>query len=144
MEIKETANINSEIYHDAFQIREAVFIKEQHVPAELEQDAFEAKTTHFVGYDSHVPVTTLRILKQADSWKIQRVATQKQARGHGYAKQLLEHIIALAKQDKLAKKLILDGQLTAIPFYEKLGFKIQGETFEEAGILHKHMSLNLN
>jgi predicted GNAT family N-acyltransferase len=40
--------------------------------------------------------------------------------------------------------LILHAQLSAIPFYEKLGFVAQGPIYDEAGIPHRNMMLNIS
>jgi predicted GNAT family N-acyltransferase len=35
--------------------------------------------------------------------------------------------------------LILHSQVSAIPFYEKQGFQIHGNVYDEAGIPHRNM-----
>jgi len=39
--------------------------------------------------------------------------------------------------------IILHAQLSAQGFYEKSGFKPRGETFEEAGIAHIEMAMEI-
>lgn len=141
MEIKETTDITSPIFDDAFQIRMAVFVQEQKVPEELEQDHHERGAHHFVGYIDGNPVTTVRVREHLQEWRIQRVATIKTMRNHGCARQMLQSIIADSKQQENVKQLTLDGQVTAIKFYEQLGFQAFGDVFEEAGIMHRHMKL---
>lgn len=143
MKIKTTNDINSPIFKDALNIRLSVFVDEQGVPEELERDDFDVITDHLVGYQDDQPVTTIRIKAEADQWHIQRVATVKAARGHGYAKQLIEYSIQRATAEPKIIKLVLGAQLTAIPFYEKLGFKVIGPEFLDAGILHREMELKV-
>ncbi|KKA27019.1 hypothetical protein TD95_000515 [Thielaviopsis punctulata] len=52
------------LFHDAMQIRTAVFVHEQNVPAEFEFDADDSRSCHFVAYSSSssVPIGTLRIV----------------------------------------------------------------------------------
>lgn len=141
MEIKETTDITSPIFDDAFRIRLAVFVQEQHVPEKLERDHHERGAHHFVGYVDNKPVATVRVREHLQEWKLQRVATNKNSRNHGYAGQLINAIIAQARQIDSIKKIVLDGQITALGFYEHLGFQAIGATFTEAGILHRHMEL---
>lgn len=141
LEIRETTDTESQIFHDAMNIRLTVFVKEQNVPEELERDEFDNVSHHFVGYQDGQPVTTVRIKKEDQNWHVQRVATMKDARGHGYAQQLMEEIIKRAKLEPGINYLVLGAQLTAILFYEKIGFKAVGPEFTEAGILHREMKL---
>jgi len=143
LKIKTTNDINSPIFKDALNIRLSVFVDEQGVPEELERDDFDVITDHLVGYQCDQPVTTIRIKAEADQWHIQRVATVKTARGHGYAKQLIEYSIQRATAEPKIIKLVLGAQLTAIPFYEKLGFKVIGPEFLDADILHREMELKV-
>lgn len=143
MKIKTTNDINSPIFKDALNIRLSVFVDEQGVPEELERDELDTSTNHFVGYKDDQAVTTLRIKTEDNQWHIQRVATVKAARGHGYAKKLIENTIQSATAEPKIIKLVLGAQLTAIPFYEKLGFKVIGPEFLDAGILHREMELKV-
>ena len=43
-------------------IRTEVFIKEQHVPVELEWDEFDEGATHILAYYNDIPVGTARLL----------------------------------------------------------------------------------
>lgn len=92
---------------------------------------------HYVGYVDGQPVTTARIdMLAGNRVKIQRVATVASARQHGYAGELIKSIIADGQRSEVAH-IELDAQLTALPFYQELGFVPVGEPFEEAGIQHR-------
>ncbi len=128
---------------DAFLVREAVFIHEQQVPAELELDEFDLTATHVLAYQDTQCIGTGRLVNLGDSQtQIGRMAVLAQFRGMGIGKQILEKLVELAISQG-AKTIILHAQLTAIPFYEKLGFKAQGGTYDEAGIPHRNMILLL-
>lgn len=138
MEIK-YATGKGAIYNDALSIRLAVFVDEQQVPRELEYDDLDTQAKHWVGYVDNHPVVTIRTLSTDSGIHIQRVATIKSARHQGYARELLNKIL----QTLGPNYFYLGAQLTAVKFYEKLGFKVMGEPFIEAGIQHKNMELNL-
>ena len=55
------------------------------------------------------------------------------------------HLIKLKIQPTLGIiHLYLHAQVSAVSFYEKRGFKISGDVFDEAGIPHQEMELNLD
>jgi predicted GNAT family N-acyltransferase len=48
----------------------------------------------------------------------------------------------LARQRGL-ERVWCNAQVSAVPFYARLGYRIEGERFEEAGIEHVRMALEL-
>ncbi|MEN2666306.1 GNAT family N-acetyltransferase [Listeria aquatica] len=126
---------------DALQIRNDVFVKEQHVDPELEWDEFDddPETTMFVDYDQdHTPLATGRFRIVHGYGKVERICAQKVARGKGSGRKIMEAIEAEAKKRGVSK-LKLGAQVTAIPFYEKLGYEVCSDIFMDAGIEHKEM-----
>lgn len=133
----------SQVSTDAKQIRDAVFVQEQHINPELEFDDQDVNAIHFVGYDeTKLPVTTARIHTQENEWHVGRVATLKEMRGQGFAYQLMMQVIKDAQQQEIAA-LTLGAQVQAKVFYERLGFKQIGDIFLEANIEHIEMKLIL-
>ncbi len=47
----------------------------------------------------------------------------------------------LYAREKGVTSLVLHSQVSAIPFYEKMGFIAQGPIYDEAGIPHRNMML---
>lgn len=86
--IKKATGTANSVYPDAAKIRQAVFVKEQGIDANLEFDTLDEQTTHYVGYINDQPVVTAR-LNATDAWHIQRVATLAAERHNGFAAQLL-------------------------------------------------------
>ncbi len=86
---------------------------------------------------------TARLLPIPDGRaKAQRVAVRKSARGQGVGRALM-----LALEDEArargARELILGAQLSALPFYQRLGYEAHGEVFDDAGIPHRMMKKRL-
>ena len=130
--------------HDlAYPIRRAVFILEQGVPEELELDALDPLAKHFLAYQEGQCVGTARLvyLENGEA-QIGRMAVLANFRGQGVGRQILEKVLLTAAAEGLIC-LTLHAQLTAMPFYEKLGFIAQGSIYEEAGIPHRNMMLLL-
>lgn len=139
MKILWTSDLNSPIYQDALDIRYKVFVDEQKVPKELEIDDLEDSSLHVVLYQSEQAIATARLYKlDDDSYKVQRVAVLRAFRKNGFGKRLMKEVEKKAKMMQ-AYRLILDSQNTAIPFYEKLGYKISSSEFMDAGIPHHRM-----
>lgn len=140
MIIRETKDTMSQIYLDSLQIRKQVFVKEQHVPIELEVDQDEAHAIHFVLYEEEQPLATLRLLPiDEEKIKLQRMAVLKEARQKQLGKQLILFAEHFAKEQGFSF-ITLGAQQTAIPFYEKIGYHSEGEPFMDAGIPHLMMS----
>lgn len=127
---------------DAFYIRRKVFIEEQNVPPDEEIDEYENESTHFVLYDGTSPVGAGRFRDLNGYGKIERICVLPEYRGKGAGKQIMEFIHEYA-QSQHYKKLKLNAQEHAIPFYENIGYSVVSETFLDAGIPHKTMEKSL-
>jgi predicted GNAT family N-acyltransferase len=117
-------------------VREAVFVREQRVPPELEQDALDPVCVHVVARDAGgMPIGTGRLTPEH---RIGRMAVLPQWRGHGVGDALL---LALIEQARLRgwREVALNAQASAIGFYLRHGFVAHGERFHEAGIEHQAM-----
>ncbi|MDV7758642.1 GNAT family N-acetyltransferase [Liquorilactobacillus mali] len=137
-----TTDVTSKVYQDALSIRKEVFVSEQGVPEKLEIDA-EELATHYVGYVENQAVVTARTIEEDDgAWHIQRVAALNSQRHKGYAKELMKCIEEMAVEEKIPY-LTLGAQDQAQNFYSKLGFKVVGEGFLDAGIPHHKMNKKL-
>lgn len=131
MEIKWSKG--KEDFNDAWMIREEVFINEQNVPRELEEDGFDDVAHHIVIYENNKPIAVGRLIEKNSS--IGRVAVLKEYRGKNYGYLIMENLLEKAKELQ-GNEVILHAQLSAKNFYEKLGFEAYGEVFNEAGIDH--------
>ncbi|QVR68589.1 GNAT family N-acetyltransferase [Acinetobacter sp. BHS4] len=129
-----------QLEQDAKYIREQVFIQEQGIAPEDEWDDLDATVLHFIVYDKEQPIATARLLLQHS---VGRVAVLMPYRKQGIGKILMQHIIEYARQHKLPY-LKLSAQTYVTAFYEALGFKVQGEVYEDCGIPHIDMVLKLN
>lgn len=143
MKFRWTDDTSSTIYKEALEIRKKVFVEEQDVPAEMEVDELEDKTSHVVGYYEDQACVTARIYEiEPNIYKVQRVAVLKSFRKLGNGYKIMEEIERYVKELG-GKKLKLGSQDHAIPFYEKAGFVVHGEGFIEAGIPHHTMIKSL-
>jgi len=121
---------------DAKPIRMEVFVREQHVPADLEMDANDAVCLHAVAYGvDGQPLGTGRLLPDGH---IGRMAVLGSARGQGVGGAILQGLMEKAR-DRGDKKVVLSAQTHAADFYLGHGFSKAGDVFYEAGIAHIEM-----
>lgn len=120
---------------DALPLRIEVFVEEQGVPAEIEQDGRDAEALHCVAYRSGRALATGRLLPEA---KIGRMAVHAEARRQGVGLRVLDALLeaARARGDACVE---LSAQIAAAGFYRKRGFEAIGPPYLEAGIEHVRM-----
>lgn len=118
---------------DAISIRTSVFVEEQGYSIKDEFDGLDSKAIHYVGYEDDLPVCTIRIIEEDDHFKFGRIAVLEEHRKKGYGLAMVMYMIDKMNTDKYFK---VSSQVHAIPFYEKLGFVVQGDEYMEDGQPH--------
>jgi len=95
-----------------------------------------AETRHFGAYENAELIGVASVFKavppngdQADSWRLRGMAVSEKARNSGSGKKLLAHCIDYANTQN-GNIFWCYARITAIPFYEKYGFKINGVAFD--------------
>ena len=125
-------------------LRRAVFIEEQGVPEAEEIDDRDGEATHFaIEDDGPLPQGTARLRTKAPGLgKAERVAVRADRRGAGVGRALMKALEAEAAAKGHAA-VLLGAQETAVPFYRRLGYRVEGEAFLDAGIVHFWMRKRL-
>ena len=125
-------------------LRTRVFVDEQGVPPEIEQDDRDATAVHVLSRDLDGPlagrvVATGRLLVDGGRATIGRMATDRAARGRGHGAAVLAE---LHRQAVLrgVHEVELHAQVSARRFYERAGYTAVGDEYEEAGIPHVTMT----
>ncbi len=126
-----------QLQQDAKFIRELVFIQEQNIPEQDEWDDQDPVSQHFVVYDQDRAIATARLLPDHH---LGRVAVLPEYRGQGIGRLIMLDMIAYAKSQN-RPLLHLSAQTHATSFYEKLGFTVQGDEYDECGIPHIEMMM---
>lgn len=121
-------------------IREAVFIREQNVPEDLEWDGKDEECRHALALSANgdaigcgrlMPNGHLGRMAVLPPWRDQKVGTA-----------IIEALLAEAGS-RGYRQVDVDAQTYAIPFYQKFGFVEHGKEFMDAGMPHKKMKLKL-
>ncbi|WP_025022422.1 GNAT family N-acetyltransferase [Ligilactobacillus hayakitensis] len=142
LDIEKSNQLSSQVYRDCLVIREDVFVREQNVPIDLEIEGEEGPM-YYCGYINEKAVSCARVtVEENGAWHIQRVATIEAFRKQGFSSQIIKAIIEDAKKAQVTE-INLGAQDQAQEFYVKLGFKVVGEGFEDAGIAHHKMVMTL-
>lgn len=116
-------------------IREQVFIREQAVPEVLEWDDMDENAVHIlVRHSSGLAIATARLQNDGH---IGRMAVLSDYRQQGVGSAMLRELLKVCQQHQLQP--YLDAQTHALGFYQKMGFKTQGNEFMDAGIPHYRM-----
>lgn len=114
-------------------LREEVFVREQGVPAHLEQDGLDAQCAHALVVDATgKAVGTGRLMPDG---RIGRMAVRQSWRGRGVGGAILAALVRESRRRGMAE-VYLHAQRHARDFYARQGFTDEGEPFEEAGIAH--------
>jgi predicted GNAT family N-acyltransferase len=120
-------------------LRTRVFVEEQGVPAEIEQDAHDAGAVHVLDRDDDGRVVaTGRLLVREGRGVIDRLAVDASARGAGHGAAVLAELHRQALLLGLTE-VELHAQVTARGFYERAGYTAVGGVYQEAGIAHVTM-----
>ena len=133
-----------EVGADAASVRESVFVQEQGISREDEWDAMDSECEHAVVRNFlDMPVATGRLLPAVDGIShIGRMAVLRSVRGAGLGEQVLQALLNRARQ-RGDRRVVLHAQRSAEGFYAQAGFAVEGEPFDEVGIPHVIMSLDL-
>jgi predicted GNAT family N-acyltransferase len=116
-------------------IRTSVFVMEQNVPAERDFDGLDASCRHALAFAGDRAVATGRMEPDGH---IGRIAVLGPNRGCGIGSAVVKFFVDMANRNKV-DRVYLNAQTTAVGFYERLGFRKQGDVFMDAGIEHVRM-----
>jgi len=125
-------------------IRYAVFVVEQGVDVTIEWDDKETVAEHILLVDDRRAIGTARVRPVDDNaLKCERVAVRLSDRGEGWGERLMEICESIAHEHGVTE-CIVHAQQRVAEFYRRQGYVVVGDPFEEAGIPHVKMRLELS
>lgn len=124
-------------------LRRAVFIDEQGVSEADEIDDQDDAAIHLLATDDGRPLATARLVTLGDTVKVGRVCVLAPARGTGLGAALMRAAVEQARAIPGVIRVKLGAQTHALGFYERLGFRAYGDVFDDAGVPHRMMALDL-
>ncbi|MCH2077467.1 MAG: GNAT family N-acetyltransferase [Rhodobacteraceae bacterium] len=123
-------------------MRRSVFINEQGVAEADEVDGKDGDAVHLLASLNGYPVGAARVLPMGTTAKIGRVCVLRDHRGKGIGEAIIQECHSSARRLG-ATRAILGAQLSALSFYERLGYRAYGAVFDDAGIDHRMMEISL-
>lgn len=125
-------------------LRYEVFVQEQEIDPELEWDTADETAVHAVVINKlGQAVATGRLLQpQSQVAQIGRMAVNKALRGGSLGRLVVSTLIEKARL-RGDREVLLHAQCSAEGFYRRLGFTAHGDIFQDAGIDHIEMRMNL-
>jgi len=132
-------------YEKGLVIRNEILRKPLNLSIYDEDLSDEANQIHFVvEHDSQILGTVSLISHyENNTGKLRQMATTPEVRGEGYGRMLVHELEKYAMSNEM-KTIILHARHYAIGFYQKLGYSICSEPFEEVGIEHRVMQKELH
>ena len=123
-------------YKLCLEIRRKVFVQEQNIDENLENDDHIINASYIIAFKELLPVGTARYRRTNFGIKLERFAVLKEFRCLGVGKSLLKFLLNKLSKEK---KIYLNSQEKVVNFYEKSGFKKFGKIFYEAAVPHYKM-----
>ncbi|PZX55358.1 ElaA protein [Algoriphagus ratkowskyi] len=139
--VKAFQELSVDELYEFLKLRSEVFVVEQNCVF-LDQDDKDQKCHHLLLHSEGKLVGYSRLVPAGLSYEevsIGRVVSSTAGRGKGLGRKVMEHSIAACEQLFGASDIRIGAQTYALGFYSSLGFKIDGDTYDEDGIEHVEM-----
>ena len=114
-------------------IREQIFVAEQGIPRDLEQDGLDAASIHVLVRCDGAPAATGRLTMASEGEGVlARIAVLPAYRGQGLGKRVVQHLETLARREGLVT-VSLKPHHYLEDFYQKMGYTTVPGSFSAAG-----------
>jgi ElaA protein len=137
--VKTFRELSAQEFFRICEVREQVFVLEQKITLCAELDEQDLHSTHITVTEDDKIVAYARCYAEDGSAHIGRVLTT--VRGKSYGLEVMKTAIAHCRKVLGCSHIVVHAQVQVIGFYEKLGFRVTSDLFDECGILHKTMEL---
>lgn len=135
----------SPLYEKSLVIRNDVLRKPLNLNIYDEDLSDEEDQIHFVLEKGNQILGTVSLVAhyKKHTGKLRQMATIPEVRGDGYGRMLVHELEKYAVNNEM-KAVVLHARHYAIGFYQKMGYTICSEPFEEVGIEHRVMQKELH
>lgn len=129
-------------YDEAVSLRQEILRKPLGLTFTQEELEKEKYHIHIAGFLEKELCVTAVLVPEGNTCKMQRVATKASLQNRGFGSALLAFCEAFAKEQGYAS-IYCHARSTAVPFYLKNHYVLEGEPFDEDGIPHHKMRKTL-
>ncbi|GIW43696.1 MAG: acetyltransferase [Candidatus Binatia bacterium] len=123
-------------------IRLEVFVREQGIPLEAEFDPDDFSAVHALAFDRGCAVGTARLVLAADRARLGRLAVLEKHRHQKVGTALVRFLCDYGRSCGV-RRIVAHAQVRALPFYLGLGFAVTSSIFDEDGIPHCRVEVEL-
>ena len=142
---KKFDELTLEELYEILKLRSEVFVVEQNCIYN-DIDGKDKTSFHIMIKENNKIAAYLRVLQPGVSYEnasLGRVLVTKDARGMGYAKAIVTEGINCILRNFNTNKITIGAQEYLKDFYSEFGFKPVSEVYDEDGIPHLDMTLNI-
>ena len=138
MKIKE-AEFGGDLQRKSVVLRDRLLRKPLGLVFTQEELANENNQIHLVACEKEEMIGVLLLVPlNKQEIKMRQVAVSTKLQGRGVGKKMVAYAEELGRQRGF-NKMVLHARKEPVKFYQKLGYKVIGEQFEEVGIPHFKM-----
>ena len=136
-------NHGTKAYIETVKLREEILRKPLGLKFDADELMKESDSMHIACYSDNDELAGCLILQpDGELIKMRQVAVSEKYQGHGIGKAMVAFSEELAIQHEYPR-IHLHARETAVEFYLKLGYQVEGEPFEEVSIPHRYMYKNI-
>lgn len=130
-------------YHDAVRLRSEILREPLGLSFSESDLAAEEKQLHFGAYENGALVGTMILSPlSAEIVQMRQVAVSPKVQGSGIGKLLVERSEAEARERGF-RIMQLKARETAVEFYLRLGYRVEGEPLVEVTLPHRRMTKSI-
>lgn len=143
--VKRFGELTVQELHDILKTRVDVFVVEQNCPYP-EVDGLDPVSLHVFGYGAagNVNAYARAFEKPGEPEVVQIGRVVATERGRGLGAQVMTEAVRASCELLGAREIYIEAQVYARGFYEKLGFTVCSDEFDEDGIPHIQMRRKLS
>lgn len=124
-------------------LRIDTFVTEQKITEpELDDQDLDAVQVFLLNEKQTNAKAVCRIFVTDNKWMLGRVAVDAKTRGQNLGTKMMTQVHDYLRSNGV-KRLYCHAQMQAKPFYDHLGYQVQGDVFTEAGVKHVMMYYDL-
>jgi len=132
-------NANTDqLFDSVFTIRTNVFVDETKVDQEDEYDGFDHLSLHYLALLEGIPAGAgrMRTIQGINRIRLERISVLKSYRREGVGTAIVRKMLGDISGNP---EIFVRTPSKNVEFFQKLGFEVEGDEFEEAGIPHYEM-----
>ncbi len=143
IEIKQFKELTLEQLYKILKLRFDVFVAEQNsIYDEYDNKDYEA--IHLFIEEEDKIIAYLRIYKKSEAIaSFGRVVVHKDYRKKGLGREIVQKAVEYIKSDMKVDKVEIEAQYYLKDFYKSFGFKQTSEVYDDGGVPHIDMELNM-